>query len=140
MSLLVILDGPNPSSLARDREAGLLNLIRYYFWRGKRLGPRKSYAYLCDHVRKHLPRQPSRKPNEVVEEAVLAYRPRHFEGPVLLLLATEHPPRPSYVAGWKAVVAQDLTVAEIHAHHRELLRADSVRKMAHLIRAHLQED
>ena len=102
VSLLVMLDAPNPSNFAaRSSLADKLNELRYYITRSNRLGLRNTFLHIGERVRRRLVlitghsarKTELRIAQELIETASLAYNPRTYDGKVLLLLASEHSPQ-----------------------------------------------
>jgi thioesterase domain-containing protein len=73
----------------------------------------------------------------MLNAAVLAYQPEKYEGKLLLLLASEHPPHLNLLPGWQAVVPRNLYPQYVDGHHRDLLKAPNVRRVADAIVSHL---
>jgi thioesterase domain-containing protein len=146
VSLLVLLDPPNPSYLdSCDSPTRRLSYLRYIVKRAVKLGPRVSLKYLREHLFKHLPR-PMRfgfiRPQmtfaqEIIETAAFEYQPMKYEGKVLLLLASERPPHVNFFPGWQAVVPRSMHMQYVDGHHRDLTKAPYVKGVADAILYHL---
>jgi amino acid adenylation domain-containing protein len=143
MSLLVLLDSPNPAymescnSLTRK-----VNYLRYALSRAARLGPRVSLNYLCDHLVPRFARTPKTnladsEMRAALQAAALAYRPERYEGEVLLLMASDRPPHANFLPGWQAVVPGSLHVQYVDGHHRDLLKGENARSVADAIASRL---
>jgi amino acid adenylation domain-containing protein len=145
VSLLVMLDAPNPSSFARSSLADKFKELRYYINRSKRLGLRETCLYLGERVKRRLTpiighsgcKTELRIAQELIETATLAYNPRIYDGKVLLLLASQHSPQNNFVPGWQLVVPHDLCVQVVDTHHRDLMKGETVRNVANAIAYHL---
>lgn len=148
VSLVVLLDAPNPSYLhlqSCDTLTRKASYLKYVLKRAVRIGVRTS----LDHVREELPRifapvarERSAKTEidraqELAETAALKYQPREYDGKVLLLLASERPPHVNFLPGWQAVVTGKLHVQYLNAHHRDLQKAENVSIVAKAIAPHL---
>jgi amino acid adenylation domain-containing protein len=146
VSLLVMLDAPNPSNFAaRSSLADKLNELRYYITRSNRLGLRNTFLHIGERVRRRLVlitghsarKTELRIAQELIETASLAYNPRTYDGKVLLLLASEHSPQNNFVPGWQLVVPHHLCVQFVDTHHRDLMKGETVRNVANAIACHL---
>jgi thioesterase domain-containing protein len=143
ISLLVMVDSRNLSYLEScDSLRRKLSYLRYALKRAKRLGPRISLAYLrYDLLLRYAPslvrfdRTEMRVAQDRIEAAARAYRPKKYEGKVLLVLASEHAPHRNFLPGWQAVVPHGLHTRYVDAHHRDLLDAQKVRDIADTITA-----
>jgi thioesterase domain-containing protein/acyl carrier protein len=146
VSLLVLLDPPNPSYLEScDSLTRKVGYLRYIAKRAGRLGPRLSFLYFREHLLRRLPR--SIKSNlvrtersiaqEMIETAAFEYEPKAYQGKVLLLLASERPPHVNRLPGWQAVVPDNLHTQYVEGHHRDLLKAPYVEGIADAIIYHL---
>ena len=60
-----------------------------------------------------------------------------YDGKVLLILASEHPPHVNLLPGWQDVVPHNLTAQYVDGHHRDLLKDRSVPRVTDLIVSHL---
>ncbi len=144
VSLLVLLDAPNPSYVEScDSLTSKVSYMRYLLKRAARLGLRMSLVYLRENLHKRFARTSKSArtemtvAKEMVNAAVLAYRPKKYEGKLLLLLASEHPPHLNLLPGWQAVVPHDLYPQYVEGHHRDLLKTPNVRRVADAIVSHL---
>jgi amino acid adenylation domain-containing protein len=148
VSLLVLLDAPNPSYLnlrSRHPLTPKLSHLRYLLKRAARLGLRISLVYLRERLLKRFARSARTKSartemritQEMIEDAARAYQPEKYEGKVLLLLASDRPPHLNFVPGWKAVVPRNLHTHYVDGHHRELLDGQNVQSVADAIASHL---
>jgi amino acid adenylation domain-containing protein len=147
VSLLALVDAPNPARLeSRDSLMRKINYLRYIVKRAARLGSRKSLEYFREHLLKLFARTVQTKPvkvetrvaQEILEAAALAYQPKRYEGKVLLILASDHPPHKDLLPGWQVVVPAGLHTRYVNAHHRDLLKGESVRSVAEAIVSHLK--
>jgi thioesterase domain-containing protein len=75
--------------------------------------------------------------HSMVSDWAAAYRPRNYEGRVLLLLAAERPPHVDLLPGWQAVASGNLTTCYVDSHHRNLLDKQHAQTVADLIVSHL---
>jgi len=146
VSLLVLLDPPNPSYIQScDSLTRKGSYLGYALKRAARLGPRTSFAYLREHLRNlTTAAKPTKSdstevivPRSTIDAAARAYRPERYDGKVLLLLASERPPHVNRLPGWQAVVPHNLHVQYLSAHHRDLLKGETARTVAGFIVSHL---
>jgi thioesterase domain-containing protein len=146
VSLLVMLDAPNPSCFpVRSSLPDKLKELRYYIQRSRRIGLQKTWLYFRERVKKRFApiiRQKADKTElriaqELIETAAFSYRPRLYDGKVLLLLASEHSPQFDFVPAWQAVIPHDLYVQFLDTHHRDLMKGETVRNVANTIADHL---
>ncbi len=146
VSLVVLLDSPNPSSLdSCDSPARMVRYLRYAMRRAGRLGPRLSFLYLGERLFKHLPRSIRPKNHriemsiarEMIETAARGYQPENYEGEVLLLLASERPPHLNFLSGWQAVVPRSLHARYVDGHRKDLMKSPYVKGVADAIIYHL---
>lgn len=146
VSLLVLLDAPNLSYLESDDSMAFkLSYLRYLPKRAVQLGLRTSFAKLRARVLNRFApaiRAKSAKTEieltqEMIENAALAYQPPKYEGKVLLLLASDGPPRVSFLSGWQAVVPHGLHTQYVAGRHEELMNDENVRGVADVIVSHL---
>ena len=142
VSLLVLLDPPNPSYLAScDSLARKLHYVQYALRRAERLGPRITFTYVREHLFKYVARSLRLKSTrtergiaqQMIEAAAFEYRPRRYDGKVLLLLASERAPHVNFLPGWQAVIPGNLHTQYVDGHHRELTRAPHARRVADAI-------
>ena len=145
VSLLVLLDAPNPAYLELSESlTPRLKYLPYAVRRGARLGLRISLVYLRERLHKHLARtsktvrSEKRVAREILNAAVLAYRPQRYEGKVLLLLASDRPPHLNLLPGWLAVVPGNLHTQYVDAHRRNLLDPENAQTVADAIVSHLK--
>jgi thioesterase domain-containing protein/aryl carrier-like protein len=147
VSLLVLLDPPNPAYLEScDSLTRQLRYVRYAVSRGARLGLRVSLVYFREHVFKWFGRTFSKvkfsktevsRAQDMIEAAALRYQPEKYDSKVLLLLASERPPHVNFLPGWQAVVPQGLYTQYLDGHHRDLLKGENLRSVAHAIVSHI---
>jgi len=146
VSLLVMLDAPNPSCFPlRSSLPDKFRELRYYIQRSRRIGPQKTWLYFRDRIRKRFApiigqkagKTELRIAQELIETAAFSYRPQLYDGKVLLLLASEHSPKMDFVPAWQAVIPHDLHVQFVDTHHRDLMKGDTVRNVANTIADHL---
>jgi amino acid adenylation domain-containing protein len=142
VSILVMLDAPNPSYLgSRDSLSWKFSYICYCLKRAWRLGMRTSWVYFREHLAKHprrtaitrTPQLATRAAQEMIEAAVSEYHPDRYNGDVLLVLASERPPHMDFLPGWQAVISHNLHVRYVDGHHRDLLDPQNVRNVADAI-------
>ena len=131
VSLLVIVDSPNPSHIqTSDSLASKVRYLRYAVKRVVRLGLRLSLF----HFRQHLIKRPAMK--VALQAAALGYKPKKYEGKVLLLLASERAPHADFLPGWQAVVPHNLHTQYVDGHRSDLL-GKNVHTVANAITSHL---
>jgi thioesterase domain-containing protein len=146
VDLVVLLNAPNPSYVQScDLLTHKVRYLGYALKRASRIGMRTSLVYLCEHLSKHFaPRMTSksahtatRTVNEMMQAAAVSYQPEKYDGEVLLLLASEHPPHVNLLSGWQALVAQGLHMQYVDGHHRDFAKGKNVRSVADAILFHL---
>lgn len=146
VSLLILLDAPNPAFLQKcDSLTRKMSYLGYLLKKALRLGAWDSLVYLFAHLRKRLARRfgatPARTEMRVAQEmcevAMANHRPGKYDGEVLLLLAAERPPHKNYLAGWQEVVTGNLRIEYLNAHHDNLLKSKNLRTVANAITSHL---
>lgn len=146
VSLVVLVDPPNPSSIDSTHALKhLFDYIGYAVRRAGRLGLGKSLAYLSEHVVEYFVRILGTKSTKTemgiiqtaVKRAALQYHPRQYDGKVLLLVASERPPHVDRQLEWQSVVPRNLHTHYIGGHHRDLLDDNNVRIIADAIRCQL---
>jgi amino acid adenylation domain-containing protein len=146
VSLLVLLDPPNPSYLdSCDSLTRKVSYLGYLVKRAGRLGPRLSFLYFREHLLRRLPspirsnpvRTERRIAQEMIETAAFEYQPKQYQGKVLLLLASERPPHVNFLPGWQAVIPDQLHTQYVQGHHRELIAGPYVESIADAIVYHL---
>jgi thioesterase domain-containing protein len=140
VSLLALVDPPSPSYLRLPRPLAV-RLIhpRYILKRASSLGLRTTLL----KVRKRLigrfswsDKTETARIQEFIETAVSGYRPGTYEGKVLLILATDHPPHVNFLPGWQSVIPRDLSVKYVNGHHSELMDSQNARSVAEAIISH----
>ncbi len=145
MSLLGLLDAHNLAYLdSHDSLTNKLSYPGYALKRVTRLGPRKSLAYVREHLFKRS--EPASTParseiavaQKMVRTAVRAYQPKKYEGSVLLLLASDRPPHLDLSAGWQSVVAHNLDIQYLDGHRHDLLKLPNVRNVVDAIVSNLE--
>jgi len=151
VSHLLLLDVRNPAYVQSRTTlvADAVSQLRYYVERGRRIGLSKSLTYFSWHVRKRFGKvmeiaednalnMEMRIAQDIIETAAFAYNPPRFQGgKVLLLLSSERPAHVDFVPGWKAVIDSDLHVQFLNFHHRDVMKGDNVKLVAHAIKSHL---
>ena len=149
VSLLVLLDPPNPSYLEScDSLTRKVSYLRYVVKRAGRLGPRLSFLYFREHLLRRLRLLIKSNPvrtersiaQEMIETAAFDYRPKQYQGKVLLLLASERPPHVNYLPGWQAVIPGNLHTEYVEGHHRNLITGPYVEGIADAIIYHLNSN
>jgi amino acid adenylation domain-containing protein len=142
VSLLVLLDAPNPSYLEScDTLASKLSYLRYLTRRVTQLGPRMSIVYLRELLQNRVARMlrtesartEMRVSQEMIESAARAYRPESYGGKMLLVLASDRPPHRNFLPGWQAVASNNLHIQYVSAHHRDLIDTQNVGHIADAI-------
>jgi amino acid adenylation domain-containing protein len=143
VSHLVLLDPPNPRYIEScDSLTRKASYLRYALKRAVRLGPRLSLVYSRDHLGERFGRAVGRKSAKsemktALQTAALAYRPEIYQGRVLLILASEHPPHVNLLRGWQDVVPHNLTTRYVDGHHRDVLKDRSVPTVTDVIVSYL---
>jgi thioesterase domain-containing protein len=141
MSLLVLLDAPNPSYLESDDSlTRKLKYMRYLPKRAAQLGLRISLIKLGKRLLNRFDRAAGTKSvgtelnlaQDLIEAAARAYRPEKYEGKVLLLLASDGPSRENFLPGWQAVVP-NLHTEYVDGRHEDLMNEENVRSVADAI-------
>jgi|HubBroStandDraft_1064217.scaffolds.fasta_scaffold00506_3 amino acid adenylation domain-containing protein len=145
VSLLVMVDAPNPSYLeACGSLRQKLSYLRYALKRAARLGPRKTLFFLRRNLVSRLDltlkirsdRTEMGAAQQMVVAGILGYRPEKYEGKMLLLLASEHAPHRDRLPGWQAIVP-DLHAQDLHGHHNDLINTQNVRAVGDAIASQL---
>jgi amino acid adenylation domain-containing protein len=146
VSLLVLLDPPGPLYLkSQDAVRPKLTQPRYLLSRAAQMGLRntllRSGRYVVDRLRVAFGAQPKIKTKEpsrqMIETAVAEYTPQKYEGRVLLLLASVHPPHVDFLPAWQAAVSGDLHIHYVSGHHNDLMKTPWVRDVAEAIVSHI---
>jgi amino acid adenylation domain-containing protein len=145
VSLLVMLDPPSPSHLADPTSLSpRLGQLPYLLKQASRLGVRSSAAKLFRHLRgSEVSRSTESAKTEVdvvqemIEAAAAVYKPRHYEGRVLLVLAAERPPHLDFLPDWQALVPRNLHTEYLDGQHNDLTKGKNVQQVAETIFAHL---
>jgi thioesterase domain-containing protein/aryl carrier-like protein len=140
VSLLALVDPPSPSYLKVSSPLTPRLIHPYYILkRASRLGLRATLL----RVRKRLfgrfsraDKTETRRIREFIETALSGYRPGTYEGKVLLILATDHPPHVNFLPGWQSVIPRDLSIKYINGHHSELMDSQNARSIAEAIITH----
>ena len=146
VSLLVLLDSPNPFSLKSWRSlAPGLSYLRYFLKKTARLGVRISLNSLRQRllrrfnrtIRTRSPRTEMRIVQEMISAAINAYRPENYDGKVLLVLASDHPPHVNILPGWQAIIPRNLHTLYVDGYHRDLSDTRNAQTLADAIVSHL---
>jgi amino acid adenylation domain-containing protein len=144
VSLLVLLNAPNPSCLGSiESFSRKMAYMGYVVKRATRLGLQKTVVYALERVFKgfsHMAGQiriTKGSAHQLTEVAAYAYQPPKYDGNVLLLLASERPPHVNLAPGWQAVVTGDLKIEYLDVHHRDLLKTENVPRIADAIACRL---
>jgi thioesterase domain-containing protein len=74
----------------------------------------------------------------MVEAAATAYRPEVYEGKVLLMLASDHPPHVNFLPSWQALISRKLHAQYVVGHHDDLMKAPYVQVIADTITSHIR--
>ena len=142
VSLLVLLDPPNPSYMVPHARAPRLTEPTYLVRRMARLGARTTAIKVVDRLikpfgwsieRSKRPEMPSSPDQLLIETAARHYRPRKYNGRVLLLLASDHSRHVNFLPGWRAVMDDNLHVEHVDAHHDDLIHPPVVNIVANAI-------
>jgi amino acid adenylation domain-containing protein len=144
VSVVLMLDAPNLTySRSHESLTNKVGYSRYALKRAARLGLTTTLTYLGEHLQRHLrclsrsAGSEMRVAQDLVRSAVFAYRPKQYEGKVLLLMATERAPHLDLLAGWQAVVPNNLHTEYVVGHRRDLLQMPTMRLVADIIVSHL---
>jgi amino acid adenylation domain-containing protein len=143
VSLLVLLDPPSPSSVRRPHAwAPKLSEPRYLLKRVGRLGLRTSLVKVRGLIRERVAKLSERTgeaapDQEMIEKAACEYRLQSYEGKVLLVLSSDHPPHMNLLPGWQAVIPSNLHIEYVSGHHGDLMKEPNVRNVADAIVPHL---
>jgi thioesterase domain-containing protein/aryl carrier-like protein len=143
VSLLVIVDAPNPARIEpSDALMDKISYLGYILKRSGHLGPRQSLIYLREHLLKLFGRaakatSANTEMGVALQAAALAYRPVQYDGNVLLILASEHPPHANFLSGWREVFPGNLHTKYVGWHHRDLSKSKSVPSVADAIVSYL---
>jgi amino acid adenylation domain-containing protein len=149
VSLLVLVDPPNPSALtARNPLTPRLSNPGYLVKRLMRLGIRAIFGKLRERIVKRFyllvkarlddPLYLVFLAQQRIETAATLYRPGKYDGRALLLLAHDHPPHLDFLPGWQSIIPNDLHAEYVYAHHSELLTTQTVLRLADTILSHLR--
>jgi thioesterase domain-containing protein/acyl carrier protein len=147
VSLLVLLDPPGPADLKLSHPmTPKLNHPLYLLKRVRTLGLRSSLRRIGEHLlersRNTLNLQTRGTETEVaqrmVEAAATAYRPEVYEGKVLLMLASDHPPHVNFLPSWQALISRKLHAQYVVGHHDDLMKAPYVQVIADTITSHIR--
>jgi amino acid adenylation domain-containing protein len=146
VQLLVLLDAPNPEFQRSFESLGhRITFFHYLLGRALRLGPRISFSRISDRLRRWTTLQSAATPvisdmraaRETIESAAKLYQPEAYDGEVLLILASDHPPHLNFLPGWQKSVPGRLHTRFIEGHHRDLMHSQNVDKVAQAILAQL---
>jgi amino acid adenylation domain-containing protein len=143
VSLLVLLDPPNRSYLERHALAPRLSEPSYLVRRLVRLGLRTTLHKIRERFLEHFGRslEESSAGTEItappeqllIERAAGQYHPPKYDGTVLLLLASDRSRHVDFLPGWQAVIANNLRVEHLDAHHDALMDQPTVNLVANAI-------
>lgn len=142
VSLVAMVDSPNPSSIERcDSLTRKVKYAGYVVKRATRLGLRKSFHYFGEDLRKRFRRSKraesaDSKMHEALRAAALGYRPKEYKGKVVLILASEHPPHMNLLPGWQKVVPDGLYPHYVSGHHRDFRKQEMLRRVADVVVSH----
>lgn len=152
VSLLALLDTPSPLYYKSPHLlATRLSQAQYLMKRVARLGLRDSLLNLRKRLSKHLPHktnkaaanpeldavQESDPVQVMIELAASQYQPEAYDGKVVMLLASGHPPHVDFLAGWQPLIPQNMQTHYIQGQHLELTQAPAVQHVADAINVHL---
>ncbi len=140
ISLLVLFDARNPSYVEpQERLTTKLTYLPYCVKRAARLGLRTSWVHFRERAIKppKASRTEMKVAQDLVEAAALSFKPKRYDGRVLLLLASDRPPHQNLVPGWQVVVTRNLYTHYLSGHHRELTNPENLRSAGAVIAAHL---
>jgi thioesterase domain-containing protein/acyl carrier protein len=145
--LLVLVDPPNPSHDPADGTiADRWAYFRYAIKKARWLGPRTTINYFLQRLRNPILRLWRRRLNipeghpsqELIKSAVFSYRPREYDGRVLLFLPSETNPHVKSFLGWQTVAPSNLQTHYVGTHHREMMDPESARDIADVIALRLE--
>jgi amino acid adenylation domain-containing protein len=140
ISLLVLFDARNPSYVEpQERLTQKLTYLPYCVKRAARLGLRTSWVHFRERAIKppKASRTEMKVAQDLVEAAALSFKPKKYDGRVLLLLASDRPPHQNLVPGWQSVISRNLYTHYLSGHHRELTNPENLRSAGVVIAAHL---
>jgi amino acid adenylation domain-containing protein len=135
--LLVMMSSPNPAKMPMLSD--WQERVRYFGYaikRAARLGLGKTFSFAWEHVRRKFKRASGLgmgRPHQIAEISARAYQPPQYDGPVLLVLASDRPPHSDFAAAWKGVAVGEVQVEYIDCHARELLDREFAPKVAEAI-------
>jgi amino acid adenylation domain-containing protein len=138
---LVMMSSPNPAKMPNPSDWH--ERVRYFGYalkRATRLGLGKTAKYAVEHVRRKFKRASGLgmgRPHQIAELSARAYQPPQYDGPVLLVLASDRPPHNDFAAAWRNVAIGHVQVEYIDCHARELLDQEFAPKVARAILARL---
>jgi amino acid adenylation domain-containing protein len=141
---LLLLDPPSPSNLVdgmRPRFSQPLYLLK----RASRLGLKTSLAKIRERMSARItppsetesPRTEVHIAQEMLETAASAYRPKQYDGRVLVVLASERPPHLDFLPAWQMVVPNNLHAQYLEGHHEDLIKGQSAQRVVDAIHSHL---
>jgi amino acid adenylation domain-containing protein len=152
VSLLVLLDTPSPLYYRSPYLlAPRLSQAQYLMKRVTQLGLRVSFLNLRERLSKRFPHtankavvkpefdpvQESDPVQKMIEFAASQYQPETYDGKVVMLLASGHPPHVDFLPGWQSLIPQNLQTQYEQGQHLELTQAPAVHRVADAINAHL---
>jgi amino acid adenylation domain-containing protein len=147
VSLVVLVDSQNPAYVQpRGTFRRRITYLHYFLKRLTRVGLKVGLGDLRKDLNGRFGGQPAPSSSrselqlvqDLIENALPAYRPENYQGDVLLILASDRASYFDYLPGWQAVVPRTLHVEYIEAHHRDLLNAENVSKVANIILSQLE--
>lgn len=147
--LLVVIDPPSPlsatDSLSLSRRWAYL---RYAVKRAEWLGMRTTMRYSAERLIRTLPRRMWKRfgvedihlAQEIMENAVLRYRPGTYDRRVLLVLASERVAAADEPGAWAKLASRRLDTEYVEAYHRELMDPANAGRIAKIIASYLEEE
>jgi hypothetical protein len=116
----------------------LLKRLAYLGPRGALVSFRKRlFTWLPRFAKGRIDQTQLRVGQERIEVAASSYRPRNYEGRVLLLMASVRAPHINFLPGWQTCVPFNLHAQYLEGHHNELTSESNVQSIAAAIASHL---
>jgi thioesterase domain-containing protein/aryl carrier-like protein len=143
VSLLVMIDAPDHTFFElhhtlRTKLSQVSHLLR-------RLGPWKTLIAIVKRLLRYLPHPLNASfvikrtivGQATIEAAAYAYKPRKYEGKVLLLLASDHGSHENFLQGWQAAVPGNLHSQYLDGHHGVMTNERNLLRIAEAMSSHL---
>ena len=137
VSLLILVDAPNPYTPLVKK---VFRYCRWIMGRGGVPAIRWSLEKLLDdqkgRLRKKTPEiTEMRTAQYMIQQATLKYQPPKYDGPVLLIQASDRLHMDLFPA-WHDVAAKGLKTQYVDGHHDDLMKGQNVQEVATAIVAH----